>query len=117
MPNNAPENLNLNNEEENNPLANIELVAPVAENLQPNPMNAVPRQVNPRPANRQADRRRMRREPNSHNNLTYYPKRHGYDQQNRSTTLSFTFMLFFATYFSLRLTGKAVASMILMIFG
>ena len=117
VPNNAPENLNLNNEEEDNPLANIELVAPVAENPQPNPRIAVLRQVNPRPANRQAEGRRMRRQPNNHNNLAYYPKRHGYDQQNRSATLSFTFMSFFATYFSLRLTGKAIASMILLMFG
>ena len=121
VPNNAPENLNLNNEEENNPLANIELVAPVAENLQPNPRIAVPRQVvNPRPANRQAARRRMRRQPNSHNNLAYYPKKHGYDQQNRSTTVLFTFMSSFAiytTYYSLRLTGKAIASVILLTFG
>jgi hypothetical protein len=121
VPNNAPENHNLNNQEEDNPLANIELVAPVAENPQPNPRIAVPRQVvNPRPANRQAARRGMRRQPNSHNNLAYYPKRHGYDQQNRSTTVSFTFMSSFAiytTYYSLRLTGKAIASVILLMYG
>ena len=122
VPNNAPENLNLNNDEdeEDNPLANIEPVAPVAENPQPNPRIAVPRQVHPRPANRQAARRRMRRQPNNHNNLAYYPKRHGYDQQNRSTTVLFTFMSSFAiytTYFSLRLTGKAIANVILLMFG
>ena len=118
VPNNAPENLNLNNEQEDNPLANIELVAPVAENPQPNPINVVPRQVvNPRPANRQAARRMIRGQPNNHNNLEYYPKRHAYDQQNNSTTVSFAFMSFFATYFSLRLVGKAMASVILVTFG
>ena len=105
---------NRNNEvhEEENPFANIEPLAPIFENIQPNPRPAALREINPRQANRQAVRRRVRRRQNNHNNLAYYPKRHGHEQANRATTVSFTFMSSFAVYLSLLITGMAIAHVI-----